>query len=274
MPLSSFVGSLVLCVVAMANNGVLKLCRQVLYFLLGFALVPILSLVTSVIGFLLWVLNAAIIGNLILKTLSLKTGLPFGLLTIISILLTIISISLGIFLFIALYRFLFAGIEGSLHKAASNALISSEWAASGGTVAKSLRKLWIITSVCIAPISVLVAIALPKFLDVELRLAAAGNAAQARLAMIDALKDCGIKSANGVSQPRFKIAEVPNYSMDPKDGSCKGDRNGEISMYSSDKAIYPDFHIVISDPRLRRCAHQGVSTQLNGCSARTNGKWM
>lgn len=104
------------------------------------------------------------------------------------------------------------------------------------------------------------------------------KAARAKSTLINIAKQCAIKSAQNIAEPKFQT-ENPNprgnpkiYSIFPTSNNCSGDKNGNIHARSNQKHRFPDFTYNIKTGR-KSCSHNAAQENFMGCTQRQNGAW-
>lgn len=98
--------------------------------------------------------------------------------------------------------------------------------------------------------------------------------AQAKYSIINAYKECAVQLARGennggLSYPSFTKPNVDNYVFYPENGSCLGDKAGNISARSNNDKLNPSFFI---NPQsgYKSCSYEGKGKEKHGC---VDGGW-
>ena len=102
----------------------------------------------------------------------------------------------------------------------------------------------------------------------------ASLSAQAKRSIIYAYKECAVQLARGennggLSYPSFTKPNVDNYVFYPENGSCSGDKAGNISARSNNDELNPSFSV---NPQTghKSCSYEGKGKEKHGC---VDGGW-
>ena len=236
--------------------------KFVIYLLLGFVLVPLITSFTVTI-------SGGVVG-LLLSTIS-KYAFGWGLTGVLAIVTAYILAIIGFFL---LWDYLTGKIVLSASRCAVKLLgISIK---NNGKI-ESLEYCWVVISSAASVIAyVLVGLFFffeglrpgppePGSTDLSL---------QAKRSIIYAYKECAVQLAmgennGGLNYPNFTKPNVDNYVFYPEDGSCLGDKAGNISARSNNDELNPSFSVNPQSGH-KSCSYEGKGKEKHGC---VDGGW-